>query len=452
MMWLVTLLLLWAPHLTEPLNISADKGASSVTLNQSQTLAENFTSVRNHKTLVMGRGQEVCTIPCDLTAKMIRDEKHSICGQLQQSLSSYVRSTSKLIRDMMEEQHRALEFLTSQVTELVTKVHTLKSEVQQSNREMFSIKPVQAHGRDCSDIKETLGSIVPKTPSGIYIIHPDNTDTPFEVFCEMDYMGGGWTVMQRRTDGQIDFRRPWTDYEDGFGHLPGEHWLGLRKVFHVINQRDARFQLHIALVSHDDTTAYASYDDFRLDNETNFYSIHLGRYAGSAGDAFRGYNQEQNQDTAPFSTLDVDNDGCSPFCFLNNQTVESCSLQNHRSGWWFNRCGLANLNTPPPDLERSRRETEGTGQEKKRKRTVGHTEEGDKERSGGDESSGGHKESSGGDKETSEGDKESTSGEGEEDRRDKGRGHLHWDTWTQNGVPHYIKSVTMEIRRIPTNN
>lgn len=65
--------------------------------------------------------------------------------------------------------------------------------------------------------------------------------------------------------------------------LVGEHWLGLKKVFHIVNQKDARFQLHIALVSHDDVTSYASYDDFRLDDETQFFRIHLGRYAGSAG-------------------------------------------------------------------------------------------------------------------------------------------------------------------------
>lgn len=87
-------------------------------------------------------------------------------------------------------------------------------------------------------------SVVPKIPSGIYIIHPENTDSSFEVifqsfsvslncqsplktqhvlqvFCEMDYMGGGWTVMQRRTDGLTDFKRPWADYVDGFGHLAG---------------------------------------------------------------------------------------------------------------------------------------------------------------------------------------------------------------------------------------
>lgn len=37
----------------------------------------------------------------------------------------------------------------------------------------------------------------------------------------MDYMEGGWTVIQRRTDGLTDFKRTWSDYLDGFGSLPG---------------------------------------------------------------------------------------------------------------------------------------------------------------------------------------------------------------------------------------
>lgn len=34
-------------------------------------------------------------------------------------------------------------------------------------------------------------------------------------------MEGGWTVMQRRTDGLNDFKRSWADYIDGFGNLAG---------------------------------------------------------------------------------------------------------------------------------------------------------------------------------------------------------------------------------------
>lgn len=381
-MWTTSLILLLLTHL-----LSSTGSENSSSFNQSESLNDDI-PVKASKSAGSAKGWDTCSIPCDITVKLLRDEKHSICGQLQQSLLAFGRSTRKLMRDVMEEQQRALDILSVQVTELMTKVQMLSSEVQRSNTEMYTIKPVQSHGRDCSDIKDNLMSVVPKIPSGIYIIHPENTDSAFEVFCEMDYMEGGWTVIQRRTDGLTDFKRPWADYTDGFGNLAGEHWLGLKKVFQIVSQKDTRFQLHIALVSKDDVTSYASYDDFHLDSETLFFSIHLGRYAGSAGDAFRGYDQEQNQDTAPFSATDVDNDGCNPSCSMNNATVESCSALHNQTGWWFNQCGLANLNGCPEDADSNQQQ----------------------------------------------------------------RTQILWDTWRQNGVPHTIKSVTMKIRRIATNN
>nr|XP_021329104.1 angiopoietin-related protein 5 isoform X3 [Danio rerio] len=295
--------------------------------------------------------KDKCTMPCEMTAKLMRDEKHSLCTNLQHTMVSYTRNTRKLIRDLIEEQQKALEFLSSQIIDLMAKVNTLSSDVQRSNSDIFSVKPMESHGKDCSDIKETLGAVSPKIPSGIYIIQPENTDVSFEVFCEMDDMEGGWTVIQRRTDGLTDFKRMWSQYLDGFGHLPGEHWLGLRKIFSIVNQRNTRFQLHVSLISQDESTAYASYDSFWIEDETKFFAIHLGRYAGSAGDAFRGYDQEQNQDTAPFSTTDVDNDGCSPFCTFGDKAVESCSVNQNNTGWWFNQCGKANLNGSPMEQD-----------------------------------------------------------------------------------------------------
>uniref|UniRef100_A0A2K6EFS8 Angiopoietin like 5 n=1 Tax=Propithecus coquereli TaxID=379532 RepID=A0A2K6EFS8_PROCO len=64
----------------------------------------------------------------------------------------------------------------------------------------------------------------------------------------------------------------------------------------------------------------------------------------SHGDAFRGLGKEDNQNGMPFSTSDVDNDGCHPACLVNGHSTKSCSHLNNNTGWWFNQCGLANLN------------------------------------------------------------------------------------------------------------
>ncbi|XP_039600275.1 angiopoietin-related protein 5 [Polypterus senegalus] len=307
---------------------------------------------RSSPSPLSGKKTENCLIPCELSAKLIKEEKHYMCRNLQHSLVSYTRSTRKLIRGLMEDHQKSLDSLSNMVRELLNRVQLLSTDAWRNNVEAQPNKPVQSHGLDCSDIKDKVGS-VSKIPSGIYIIQPDGTDYPFEVFCEMDYMDGGWTVIQRRLDGNIDFKRGWSEYMDGFGDLSGEHWLGLRKLFHILNQKNTNFALHVALESYDETSAYASYDNFWLEDENRFFKMHLGRYAGSAGDAFRGYRQEDNQNSMPFSTFDIDNDGCAPFCTIDGYAVESCSNKHNKTGWWFNQCGMANLNSDSLDADSS---------------------------------------------------------------------------------------------------
>ena len=57
------------------------------------------------------------------------------------------------------------------------------------------------------------------------------------VYCDTSSGGGGWTVIQRRKDGSVDFKnRDWVRYEDGFGDLNGEFWIGLRSMHCLTNQ------------------------------------------------------------------------------------------------------------------------------------------------------------------------------------------------------------------------
>jgi len=56
-------------------------------------------------------------------------------------------------------------------------------------------------------------------------------------------------VIQRRQNGKTDFYRGWKDYEDGFGSLDNEFWLGLYKlkIYYRITKTSAWF-LNIFLV------------------------------------------------------------------------------------------------------------------------------------------------------------------------------------------------------------
>ena len=54
---------------------------------------------------------------------------------------------------------------------------------------------------------------------------PDGYDS-FDAWCDFDDTNG-WTVIQRRQDGSVDFYLYWADYKEGFGNVDGEYWLGM---------------------------------------------------------------------------------------------------------------------------------------------------------------------------------------------------------------------------------
>ena len=64
------------------------------------------------------------------------------------------------------------------------------------------------------------------TVSGVYKLEiPDSELDPFDVWCDF-FDDHGWTVIQERFDGSVDFYVYWSDYKNGFGNVDGEHWLG----------------------------------------------------------------------------------------------------------------------------------------------------------------------------------------------------------------------------------
>ena len=126
--------------------------------------------------------------------------------------------------------------------------------------------------RNCADLYKSGVRI-----SGVYTINPDDGD-PFDVYCDLKTAGGGWTVIQKRLDGSVDFYLGWADYKRGFGNLNGEFWLGLDKMHRLSKTRRNRIRIELEDIK--GKTAYANYDMFAVASERAKYQLSLGTYSG----------------------------------------------------------------------------------------------------------------------------------------------------------------------------
>ncbi|XP_006109150.2 ficolin-2-like, partial [Myotis lucifugus] len=164
-----------------------------------------------------------------------------------------------------------------------------------------------------------------QTVSGWHTIYlPDCR--PLTVLCDMDTDGGGWTVIQRRVDGSVDFYRDWAAYKQGFGSQLGEFWLGNDNI-HALTANGTN-ELRVDLVDFQGNHYFAKYQSFRVGSEAEKYKLILGAFTGgNAGDSLTQHNNFQ------FSTKDQDNDRSSSNC-----------AETYQGAYWYNGCLNSNLN------------------------------------------------------------------------------------------------------------
>uniref|UniRef100_S4RRC5 Angiopoietin 1 n=1 Tax=Petromyzon marinus TaxID=7757 RepID=S4RRC5_PETMA len=179
------------------------------------------------------------------------------------------------------------------------------------------------------------------TKSGVYSVQLSNSSEPTQVWCDMETSGGGWTVIQHRSDGSLDFHRTWAEYKLGFGEPAGEHWLGNEQVHQLSSQQP--HVLRVELGDWEGHHAFSLYERFSVASEKQHYRTNGGREVGWGGEGAGGGTFHPRlphtllfsprKSGIGFSTKDVDNDNC----------VCKCS-QFATGGWWFDACGPSNLN------------------------------------------------------------------------------------------------------------
>ncbi|KAK5642490.1 hypothetical protein RI129_008657 [Pyrocoelia pectoralis] len=204
--------------------------------------------------------------------------------------------------------------------------HILKAE--SSNVDLNATKSAIHLVQELKSFEKEYKSIINKLPhdcgavsglNGVYLISPGDGE-PIMASCQ-----DGWTVIQKRYDGSVDFNRNWNEYSNGFGSATGEHWLGNRNIHYLTKDNCTKLLLNMK----DIYGKYwqATYDDFRVADFSAGFKMSVDKYKGNASDALDYQNKME------FSTIDNDRDISNTHC-----------ASNYEGGWWFSHCQHANLN------------------------------------------------------------------------------------------------------------
>uniref|UniRef100_A0A8C5BY77 Fibrinogen C-terminal domain-containing protein n=1 Tax=Gadus morhua TaxID=8049 RepID=A0A8C5BY77_GADMO len=133
-------------------------------------------------------------------------------------------------------------------------------------------------------------------------------------------------VIQRRTDGTINFYRGWEQYKNGFGQASSEYWLGLENI-HLLSGKKS-YKLRVDMEDFDGAKAFVEYSSFNVAPEMDGYRLTLSGFKdGGAGNSLDHHNGHK------FSTFDKDQDSDARNC-----------AKTYLGGWWYDVCHHVNPN------------------------------------------------------------------------------------------------------------
>ncbi|KAM6107219.1 angiopoietin-related protein 4 [Pterocles gutturalis] len=317
------------------------EGRGRQLLNLSEALRQRLEEVAADKAQIQGRLERLeGRVRLALQARPAENQSAKDLGALQSLMDAQNLRIEELLQKIKQQQYK-LDKQNLQIKSLQSKVNLLiplhlKDNKTQSPKWKINLKKsfsltnqsqnasgdptlTQKLPEDCHQL-----FLTGQQSSGIFQVQPAGSQ-PFKVYCDMT-ADGGWTVIQRRTDGSVDFDQLWDAYKNGFGDLHGDFWLGLEKIHHLV--QEGRHHLLIELEDWEGNSQVVQFV-FSLGGESTAYTLNLlGPLSGELENAIGDFRQ------LPFSTRDRDHD-------LKADT--NCA-KHLSGGWWFSTCGHANLN------------------------------------------------------------------------------------------------------------
>ncbi|XP_054031446.1 angiopoietin-related protein 4 [Dryobates pubescens] len=316
------------------------EGRGRQLLNLSEALRQRLEEVAADKAEIQGRLEQLeGRVRQALQARPGGNQSARDLGALQSLMDAQNLRIEELLQKIKQQQYK-LDKQNLQIKSLQSKVNLLiplhlKDNKTQAPKWKINLKSLSLTNQSQNASGEPV--LTQKLPedchqlfltgqqsSGVFQVQPAGSQ-PFKVYCDMT-AEGGWTVIQRRTDGSVDFDQLWDAYKNGFGDLHGDFWLGLEKMHHLV--QEGRYNLLIELEDWEGNSQVVQFV-FSLGGESTAYTLNLlGPLSGELENSIGDFRQ------LPFSTRDRDHD-------LKADT--NCA-KHLSGGWWFSTCGHANLN------------------------------------------------------------------------------------------------------------
>ncbi|CAH1796724.1 unnamed protein product [Owenia fusiformis] len=211
----------------------------------------------------------------------------------------------------------------------------------------IKVRPIQ---KSCTAVRQALKIPRNTKHEGVYNIQLDPKFPAVKMRCYFD-AEGDWTVIQTRTDGSLDFDRPWRDYSKGFGDLDGEFWWGLENIwanmdvavlrieiwnktggYEFINFRNFQIRLYRFYRKKTSKHDFLRITPFHMrEKELRTYDNHLydspsirigEKIKGNASECY-GFHPSQEYEEMQFST--------------NDRGTYSDKAKVCKGGWWYEK-------------------------------------------------------------------------------------------------------------------